>query len=37
MNYYLDWQVNLAENLVAMAPYGGPVGKYNKGEVVGSL
>ena len=27
MNYYLDWQLNLAEHHVAMAPYGGPVGK----------
>ena len=27
MNYHLDWQVNLADHLVAIAPYGGPVGK----------
>ncbi len=26
-SYDLEWGVNLAENLVAMAPYGGPVGK----------
>ena len=27
MNYQLDWQVNLADHLVAVAPYGGPVGE----------
>ncbi len=27
VNYYLEWPVNLAEHHVAMAPYGGPVGK----------
>ena len=27
LNYTLGWQVNLADNHVAMAPYGGPVGK----------
>ena len=26
-NYILGWKVNLADNHVAMAPYGGPVGK----------
>lgn len=27
LNYNLSWQVNLADNHVAMAPFGGPVGK----------
>lgn len=27
LNYNLSWDVNLAESHVAMAPYGGPVGK----------
>ena len=27
LNYTLDWKVNLAENLVAIGPYGGLVGK----------
>ena len=31
VNYNLSWQVNLAENHVAMAPYGGPVGKEGGG------
>ena len=27
VNYRLDWNVDVAKNLVAVAPYGGPVGK----------
>jgi len=31
VNYNLDWQVNLSEHLVAIAPYGGPVALFPKG------
>ena len=30
VNYQLDWNVDIAKNLVAIAPYGGLVGKKNQ-------
>ena len=27
VNYQLDWDVDIAKNLVALAPYGGLIGK----------
>ena len=29
VNYQLDWNVDIAKNLVAIAPYGGLIGKNN--------